>query len=385
MARMMMLGTKRKTPVELEDAIKQLGASINVSAGTEDVRVRVNTLAKNYAATMALVQEILLEPRWDAKEFALIKQSVISQIRQQEANPNAVAQNQYNLLIYGKENIRSRSILGTIESVNAITLDDLVAFYNKSITPAAANIHVVGALGKTAITNSLSSLNKKWNGKAVEIPKYATPKPPAKSTIYFYDVPDAKQSVIRFGYPALSATDKDYYPAIVMNYILGGGGFASQLTQQLREGKGYTYGIGSNFSGTKNAGPFTIASSVRTNVTLESAQEIKNILENYGKNFSKNDLQTTKSFLIKSNARAFETSNAKINMLENISGYGWKYDYVKDREKIVNEMTVEEIKRLSQKYLDANKMIWLIVGDAKTQLARLKELGFGEPVLIPAK
>ncbi|MEO7659805.1 MAG: insulinase family protein, partial [Pyrinomonadaceae bacterium] len=179
-----------------------------------------------------------------------------------------------------------------------------------------------------------------------------------------------------------AVTDPDYYPATVMNYILGGGGFASQLTQQLREGKGYTYGIGSGFSGSKSPGTFAISSSVRTNVTLESAQLIKSILQDYGKNYSEKDLETTKGFLIKSNARAFETAGAKLNMLGNISEYGWKYDYVKDREKIVKGMTVKQIKELSQKYLDTDKMIWLVVGDAKTQLPRMKELGFGDPILI---
>ncbi len=382
MARMMTQGTARKTPLELEEAIQQLGASINVFAGTEDVRIGVTTLAKNYDATLALVEEILLEPRWDAKEFDLVKQSVISQIRQQEANPNAIAQNNYNLLIYGKDNIRSRNSLGTVETVNAITLDDLKAFYAKNLSPSVARMHVVGALNKAKITSSLNNLNKKWKPKTVTIAEYKTPSAPAKSQIYFYDVPDAKQSVVRFGYPALAQTDKDFYPATVMNYILGGGGFASQLTQQLREGKGYTYGIGSGFSGTKSPGAFSISSGVRTNVTLESSQLIKEILQNYGKNYSANDLETTKGFLIKSNARAFETSFAKLGMLENISKYGFKYDYVKEREQIVKAMTVEQIKDLSAKYLNSDKMIWLIVGDAKTQLPRMKELGFGDPVLL---
>ncbi|HXG86488.1 MAG TPA: insulinase family protein, partial [Pyrinomonadaceae bacterium] len=381
-ARMMTQGTARKTAQELEEAIQQLGASINVFAGTEDVRVVVNTLARNYEPTLALVEEILLEPRWDAKEFDLIKQSITSQIRQQEANPNAVAQNNFSLLIYGKDNIRSRSILGTIESVNAITLDDLKAFYNKSVSPSVARMHVVGALDKAAITKPLNGINKNWTSKTVVIPDYKTPPPPTKSQVYFYDVPDAKQSVIRFGYSALAQTDKDFYPATIMNYILGGGGFASQLTQQLREGKGYTYGINSGFSGTKSPGEFTISSAVRSNATLESAQLIKSILQNYPKNYSEKDLETTKGFLIKSNARAFETAGAKLNMLENISKYGWKYDYVKGREQTVKGMTVQQIKDLSNKYLNADKMIWLVVGDAKTQLPRLKELGFGEPILI---
>jgi len=382
MARMMTQGTLKKTPQELEEAIQQLGATINVFAGTEDVRIVVNTLARNYEPTLSLVEEILLEPRWDAKEFDLIKQSAISQIRQQEANPNAVAQNNFNLLIYGKDNIRSQNILGTIESVNSITLDDLKAFYNKSISPSVARMHVVGALDKASITKPLSGINKNWKSKKVEIPQYKTPQPPAKSQIYFYDVPDAKQSVIRFGYPALAVTDKDFYPATIMNYILGGGGFASQLTQQLREGKGYTYGINSNFSGTNSPGTFAIASGVRSNATLESAQLIKSILQDYPKNYSEQDLETTKGFLIKSNARAFETAGAKLDMLENISKYGWKYDYVKGREQIVKAMTVRQIKELSQKYLNTDKMIWLVVGDAKTQLPRLKEMGFGNPILI---
>jgi len=382
MARMMTQGTKRKTPQELEEAIRQLGAFINVSAEQEGIKISVNTLARNYPATIALLEEILLEPRWDAKEFELLKQSTISRIRQQQANPNAIAQKNYNLLIYGNENILSRNILGTIETVNAVTIDDLKTFYAKTISPSVARMNVVGALGKTDITRPLSMLEKNWKSKPVVIPVYKTPQAPAKSTVYFYDVPGAKQSVIRFGYPALAATDKDFYPATVMNYILGGGGFASRLTQELREGKGYTYGIFSDFAGTASPGAFTIGSSVRSNVTLESAQLIKSILSGYPKDFSEQDLATTKSFLIKSNARAFETAGAKLNMLENISKYGRKFDYVKEREQIVKDMTVARIRELSKKYLDPDKMIWLVVGDAKTQLPRMKELGFGEVVVV---
>ncbi|HQZ95402.1 MAG TPA: pitrilysin family protein [Pyrinomonadaceae bacterium] len=382
MARMMTQGTAKKTPQELEEAIHQLGASINVSAGTEDIRIGVNTLAKNYDATLALVEEILLEPRWDAKEFDLLKQSTLSQIRQQSANPNAIAQIAFNTLIYGKDNIRSRSILGNAGSVGAITLNDVKAFYSKNISPSVARVHIVGAIDKAKVVSSFKNINSRWAAKNVQIPVYETPAAPAKSQVYFYDVPDAKQSVLRFGYPALAATDADFYPANVMNYILGGGGFASQLTQQLREGKGYTYGIDSAFSGTKSPGAFVIAGGVRTNVTLESAQLVKSILQDFGKNYNDNDLETTKGFLIKSNARAFETAGAKLNILENISKYGWKYDYVKEREQIVKGMTVSKVKDLSAKYLDSDKMIWLVVGDAKTQLPRLKELGFGDPIVI---
>jgi zinc protease len=167
-----------------------------------------------------------------------------------------------------------------------------------------------------------------------------------------------------------------------MNYILGGGGFASRLTQELREGKGYTYGIRSGFSGSKEVGEFQIGSGVRSNVTLESAQAIKEILEDYPETFSEKDLETTRSFLTKSNARAFETAGAKLRMLDNMSEYGWKADYVKGREAIVRGMSQKKIKQLAEQYLKPGEMIWLVVGDAATQLERMKELGYGEAVRL---
>ncbi|MBU3010497.1 insulinase family protein [Polaribacter vadi] len=375
-------GTKQKTVKELEEAIQELGASIYVYSDVENITLSGTTLAKNYDKTLALAQEILLEPRFDENEFTLLKKATIARLRQQEASPNSVARNAYNELIYGKDNIRSKNILGSLASVEKITIEDLKAYYSSYISPSVTKILVVGDISKDKVTASLASLNNNWAAKEVTIPEYKTPDTPTKPAVYFYDIPNAKQSVLQFGAPALAATDKDFYAASVMNYILGGGGFASRLTQELREGKGYTYGIRSGFSGTKAKGAFTISSGVRSNVTLESAQLVKKILEEYPTTFSDKDLETTKSFLIKSNARAFETSRAKLNMLSNISDYGWSPDYVKDRENTVNNMSKAQIKALANKYVNPNKMIWLVVGDAETQLDRMKELGYGEPILL---
>ncbi|MBN4070835.1 insulinase family protein, partial [Olleya sp. AH-315-F22] len=232
------------------------------------------------------------------------------------------------------------------------------------------------------VNNSLVALNDNWAIKDVVFPEIKIPTAPEKSKVYFYDVPNAKQSVIRFGYPALAVTDTDYYAVRVMNYRLGGGGFASQLTQQLREGKGYTYGIWSGFSGTTNKGPFTISSNVRTNVTLESASLVKDIVSQYDENYNENDLDITKGFMIKSNARAFETMRSKLSMLSNISNYNLTDDYAKQREAIVKGMTVKDIQELTEKYLNVNKMIYLFVGDAATQMEKLEALGFGKPLLL---
>ncbi|MDI5893297.1 M16 family metallopeptidase [Flavobacterium algoritolerans] len=382
LAELMTKGTKNKTPEQLENAIESLGATIRAYATDESIFISGNTLAKNYNETMALVQEIILQPRWDTKEFDLIKQSTLSQILQQKADPNSIARNEFKKLIYGTESILSNNRIGNENSVNSITIDDLKNYYSKNMAPSVADFQIVGSISKTDVTNSLATLNKNWEAKKVTVPKITTTNTVASSKIYFYDVPGAKQSVIRIGYPALAATDADFYPAQILNYRLGGGGFASQLTQELREGKGYTYGINSSFNGSVNKGPFTISSGVRSNVTFESVSLIKEIVAQYGKNFNEIDLEVTKGYLIKSNARAFETLSSKLEMLYDISNYKYSDDYAKQQENIVKKITIGELKKLSDTYLNADKMIYLVVGDAETQLKKLEQIGFGAPILL---
>ncbi len=170
-----------------------------------------------------------------------------------------------------------------------------------------------------------------------------------------------------------------------MNYILGGGSFASRLTQQLREGKGYTYGIRSSFTGLKNSGYFQIGSGVRSNVTLEAATLVKEILTDYAATFTEADLGVTKSYLSKSQTRAFETQGAKLGMLRNISVYGLPADYAQKRADYVNTVTIDDIRTTAQQYIQPEMMNYIVVGDAATQMDRLKELGFGAPVLLNPK
>ena len=212
------------------------------------------------------------------------------------------------------------------------------------------------------------------------------PAPPtwdgSRAGLYLVDVPDASQSVLRIGYLALSEPDPDFYPATVMNFRLGGGGFASDLTQVLREQRGYTYGIGSGFSGTDAPGPFQISSSVRSNITFDALDAVKDIVEAHGPEFDDEDLEATNSFLLRANARAFETRGAKLGLLADMSAYGFPADYVLQREQVVRDMTIERIRELADQYLDAAGMIWLVVGDARTQLEGLRALGLGEPMVL---
>ena len=381
LAETMLEGTANRTPEELEQAIDLLGASLNVSAGAQSFAISGSVLARNYAETMSLVEEILLEPRFDPERFALARQRVENGIRRLEANPNGVAARVFGRLVYG-DHILAAPTAGTLESVAAVALDDLKAYHQTALVRAAAAFHVAGAVAPGEAVAPLADLAERL--PAGPAPDY--PPPPSWSAdragLYFVDVPGASQSVLAIGRLALAQTDDGYYPATVMNFRLGGGGFASDLTQTLREGKGYTYGIGSGFQGTDLPGPFAIRSSVRSNVTLESLELIKEIVERHGPEFDAADLEATQGFLLRANARAFETLGAKLGVVRAVSAYGFEPDYVLQRERIVREMTVERVRELAARHLDPTGMVWLVVGDAETQMGRLSALGLGPPILL---
>jgi zinc protease len=381
MTDIMMEGTANKTPEQLEEEIEMLGASINMYTTNESIVIRGNTLTRNFDRTMKLIEEILLEPRWDEEEFARIKTKTINDIKRAESNPNAVASKVYNKILYGEDHIFSYPTSGTEESVEAITIGDLKAFYEKNFSPSVSTFHVVGKIDKETAINNLKGLEERWAAKEVTIPEYPVANTRDKASLYFVDIPNAKQSVINIGYIALPRTDKDFYPAEVMNYKLGGS-FSGNVNLILREEKGYTYGARTNFSGSKIPGTFTASSSVRTNTTGESVQIFKDQIAKYKDGISPEDLEFTKNALIKSNARRFETQFSLLGMLQEMSSYDLPADYIANEEDVIRGMTLEQHKALANKYLDESKMAYLVVGDAATQFAQFKEMDFDEVKLL---
>lgn len=379
-AAMMNEGTKNKTPEQLEDAIGLLGASIRVSSGNEDITVDVSSMAKNFEKTLALVQEILLEPRWDEEQFALAKSRITNNLKRNAASPDYLASSTLNKLMFG-DNILAIDASGTEASVNGITIDDLKDYYNKYLSPSIAKFLVVGDVDQARVKTALSDLNQKWKSKDVIIPEIKVPGPPAESRIYFVDVPGAKQSVISIGTPSLPRTDPDFYPATVANYKLGGS-FNGIFNLILREEKGFTYGARSNMNGDKSYGSFIASSRVRTNSTLESVTIFKTEMEKYRKNIPQEYIDFTKSSLLKNNALRFETLGNLLSMLNTMTSYNLPENYIKQEESYIKGFTAEKLLTLANKYIDPSRMYYVVVGDAKTQLDDLEKVGLGKPVLV---
>lgn len=378
-ARMMNEGTKNKTAVELREAIQDLGASIAVQGGTESVSVTGACLVSKLPEVLTLAKEMMFEPRWDEKEFAIAKSQTIEQLKRLQTSPANIASGVFDKLIFGEDNLLANQSAGTVASVEKITIDDLKNFYEKYFSASAAKIMIVGDITKEKAVAEFNVL-KDWAKKDVVIPEIKVEQA-AKPGVYFVDVPNAKQSEFRVGHLGLKVTDPDYYKTAIMNHKLGGD-FGSNLNMILREKKSFTYGARSGFTGTQYPGYFQASAAIQANATHESAQIFKDEITNYRNGISKEDLELVKSTLLKSYSGRFETLMQLAGMLQPVVLYNLPVDYVAKRQSEIQKMSTDELKQIAQKYIQPNKMIYVIVGDKATQFDKLKDLGLGDPVLL---
>jgi zinc protease len=374
-------GTKNKTPEELEEQTELLGSDINMYAGREEMTLSASALSRNFEKTTGLMKEIILEPRWDTTEFSLAQNRTKNNIIQAEAQPRSIASLLFTKLLYGTDNIFGYSTRGTKESIGKITMNDLRNYYDKNFSPGITKILIAGNVSKEQALAALKPFEAEWKAKEVSLNSYPIPPNPEKSQIFFVDIPGSRQSVIYAGYLALSRNDPDYVKADFVNYRLGGA-FSSILNQILREEKGYTYGASSFFQEMKVKAPFAVATSVRSDATFESVKIIKDEMEKYRNGIDEKSLQFIKNYLILSNALRFETNSSLVDMLSTMSKYGLPDDFIKKDENVIKNMTIEEHKAITDKYIVPDKMYYVIVGDASTQLKPLEKIGFGKPILV---
>jgi zinc protease len=381
MTDIMMEGTKHRTPVELEQAIDDLGASLRMFTGREAITIQANALAAKLPAVYGLFEEILLEPRWDTTEFARIKRETIETINRQRVSPAGVASNVFARLIYGDDHVLANPTFGSTEAVESFTIDDIKGFYEKNYSPKVAHITIVGDITQEDAIKLFQPLEQKWAAKDVTQPTYTLPAPRSAPAVYFVDVPGARQSEIRIGHLGMRESDPDYYAATVMNYKLGGA-FNGRVNMILREEKGFTYGARTSFIGGLQPGAFVASAAVRSNATAESVQIFKDEIAKYLEGISEEDLAFTQGALIQSNALRFETIGALNGMLSDMATYGWPADYIRLQEQTVRTMTLDRIRALAGQYIHPDHMVYLVVGDAATQLEPLRALGIGELILL---
>ena len=374
-ARMMDEATERSTNEELSDRLQKLGSSVSFGAGNDDTVATVRSLTRNLDETLAILAEKLLQPKLAAEDFARLQAQTLQAIEQSKKQAATTAQVVYLQLLMGRDNPIAYLDMGTSATVAALTLDDVRGFYEAHYSPKIATIVAVSDLDRAELLPKLAVLEQ-WQGPDVAAAQLKPFPATGGTRIYLVDKPNAVQSEIRIGKPALNydATG-EFYRAGLANFVLGGA-FNSRINLNLREDKGYTYGARSGFAGEMDYGLFTAQAGVRADTTAASIVEFDNEIRRYAKDgIAPDELAFTRSAIGQRDALRYETPRQKLAFLSRIQTYGLDDDFVDQQNAILQSIPAEELNAIAAKHLSMDDMVIVVVGDRSAIEKDLLALG----------
>ncbi|MDP7592495.1 MAG: pitrilysin family protein [Litorilituus sp.] len=373
-ASLMNEGTTNYLKEELSNELAKLGSNIAIGASGRSTTIRVNSLVKHLDATLNLMLDMMLNPAFEQVDFSRVKNQLIRGLEQENKDASALAAKAVKQVTYGKNNRIGLPDSGTIATVSAITLDDVKNFYQQYFSPAQTSLVIVGDISKSQIMPKLSYL-KAWQGGDYSIPEYNKFPQVTSKNVYFVDLPNASQSVIKYTRRAMSydATG-EYFKATLMNYPLGSA-FNSRINLNLREDKGYTYGASSYFSSGKTLGLFIVGASVKKEHTKDAMFEIQQELSTYQQHgLTHAEVNFMRQAISQNEALSYETPSQKSGFLRQLLHYSLPENYGEQQNDIINTITIEQLNEISKQQL-SKPMQWIVVGDGqvvKPQLEKLK-------------
>lgn len=357
---LMMGGTKSLNKDQLDEAIDQIGASINVSS-TSAV---ASSLTKHQEALLTLFADVLFNPSFPQEELDKLKKQTISVLAAEKDDPNSIGMVVSNAVLYGKDHPYGEN--ATEITVNAIEVADIANYYKSYFRPNIAYMAIVGDITKNEAEALMKKYFGSWEKAAVPTHKWPKAVVPTENQVVLVDRPASVQSVINITYPVeLQFNSPDRIGASLLTYILGGGA-SSRLFMNLRESKGYTYGAYSSISPDRISGNFAADASVRTEVTDSAAYqffyELKNITE---KTITEEEVAAAKAYLTGSFGRSLENPATIANFALNTEIYDLPKDYYKNYLKNLDAVTTETLNDIAPKYIKPANAYLIIVGNTE--------------------
>lgn len=376
-AAMMDEGTQNYTSEQFANEIGKLGSSISFFADDDHTYISVTTQKKNLDKTLALFEEKLLRPKFTSEDFKRIQRQIAESINSNKADAGDLAAKAFSRLVYGPKTMLAEPVEGTFKSVKGMSLKDIQGYYDKYYSPSVTSLIVVGDVSQAEIMPKLQFLNK-WAKKDVPAVAAVLTGPAIEKTqIYLIDKYKSTQSEIRIGYLAMPYDyNGKFFKARVMNFPIAGN-FNSRLSLNLREEKGYTYGINGGFFGTHSAGPYQIGCGVRGTATDSALKEIFFELNKYRTGgVTDEELQFAKQSIRSGDALRYETPFQKASFMERIIEYNLPKDYIEQQNAVLKSITKEEVNKLANELLPTDKMVIVVVGDKEKIGPALGKLGY---------
>lgn len=380
-AAMIQEGTQTRASLQIADEIDAIGATMNVNSQTDFASATLNCLTKHLDAALSVYTDVLVHPTIPEKEFARVKNDRLTMLLQQRDRPTTIASMAFGRILYGSAHPYGNDVSGTEQSIKGMTRDDLVRFYETYYRPNNSTLVVVGDVTMETLLPRVTKAFADW--KKTDVPASTTFTMPtiAPRKVYLIDKPGAPQSEIRIGYPALARATPDFFPVTLMNLVLGGQ-FSSRLNSNIRERRGFSYGVRSNFQFTRLPGLFVASGGVQTAKTDSALQEFLHEIDLMReKGLSAEELEFAKNRTKGTFLTGFETPAQIAAGLVNIVVYGLPEDYYVNYLKNVDAVTLADAQRVANQYLDTSRMAIVVVGDVKSIRPGIEQMNFAPLVL----
>ena len=391
-AQMLSEGTKTKTADQLSDAQQLLGTSIQSGVGSESGTIAFTSLKDKFEPAMTLLADMLVNSTFPDSSLERNRARTLVALTQAKDQPNAIATNVFSKVTFGDDHPYGRVV--SERTVKAITRDDVMSFAKSYFRPGRAIITVSGDIDPKTARAIVEKTLAAWPAGG-ERPTFAYPAAPApkQRMIYLVDKPKAAQSVFAFGEPGPMRSTPDYYALQVMNRLLGGM-FQSRLNHDIREVKGYSYGVSSGFAYGRGPGAFRAGGGM---VSAKSDSALIGFMTHFkgvqgDMPFSDDEVTVGKESLIQSLPSQFSTVNGIARAISSIYTQDLPENYFQDYAARVNAVTKDDLTRVAKKYIDVDHMNLVIVGDRASIEGPIKATGIapiqildveGHPVLTP--
>lgn len=351
-----------------------IGATLSTGAGHDTARVRVTTLASTVRPALELLADLVRRPGFPDEEVARLRAERVVDLIQQSDSPSRVAARAFSRELFGTTHPYGTPSDGTLESVKELERDDFVEFYAGTYRPNAATLLAVGRMDEGELRSMTADAFGDWEPLDVDAVDVGPPTRPGRGTVLL-DRPGSAQSEIRVGHIGLARSHPDYFPASVLNYVLGGS-FHSRLNLNLREEKGWTYGVRSAFRTRRGPGPFVIGVPVDTIVTRAALDEIRDELERIVEGpIEDEERSLAVNGLTLSLPRMFESPGDVTDRVRELVVHDLPDDWWETVTKRFREVTTGDVERAAREHLHSDRLLQVVVGDASEVEASLEELG----------
>ncbi|WP_341503787.1 pitrilysin family protein [Gallaecimonas sp. GXIMD4217] len=382
-AQSLMLGTQKRSKDELEAQLDAMGASLGIGAGLEGTTLSARFLAKDADAMLALIQEVLTQPAFDADELAKYKQRHLARLAQMKESPKAVIGQYFAKLMYG-EHPYGNAVMGTADSVPAIDTAAIKAYYRDWYRPENMVLSAVGDFDARAFAAKLQDSFGAWQPKG-ESPmvKFTVPQMPDKARVLLVNKSDAIETTFIIGGPGMAALDKDWTRVSVINTVLGGR-FTSWLNDELRVNAGLTYGARSGFDADRLSGTFQISTFTKTATSQEAIElALKTYERLFEPGLDQATLDSAKAYVKGQFPPRFETSRQLAGLLSKMALYGYGPERINDFTSQVDGLSLADSRALASRHFPRQGLQFVLIGKAD----ELRELAkrYGEVTEINIK